>query len=466
MPQTAPTPPASRRDLFRAATGVAALAAAAAVLSRRLKAAAAAEPAPAAGPAAASPAAGRRPRVLLHSGWQFVHVGEMAQTPGALRLFERHLPDAEVTLWLAHTTDANTAMLRRRFPNVRIVEGSINPATLAVAGDELKQALAAADLVVHGSSSSALAVPLLAWCQANAKPYGLLGVTLGNIDDRGRALLANARFVYCRDSPSLEALRKAGLSRPDADDGGGNGGNGGGRAGPRQALGFCPDTAFAIDVRDDAAATAFLAAAKLEAGRFVCGVPRLRHPPFRRLPPDQLKQRADENERFAEPDHRKLRDALSAVVRQGGRRVLVCPEMRYQLDVMDKLVIDPLPPDVRPGVVKRAAFWLPDEAAAVYAKAAVVVSFELHPCVLALAGGTPAVHLRQPTDTRKGQMLRDVGLAEWVLEVDDVTGEQIGRTVLAILADPAAAKAKVAKAMAAVDARFAEAFATVGKLLA
>jgi hypothetical protein len=399
MNHARPAAASSRRDFLRAAATASFIGAAA-------------------HPLAAWAAANRPKRVMLRSGWQFVNIGDIGHTPGGLHLLEQYLPDAEVTLWIAHTTDAIDAMLGTRFPKVKIVKGTIDPKTLAVTGDALKVALNETDV---------------------------LGVTLGDINDNLAALLSNAKFVFTRDTLSLAAMKKAGMKGP--------------------AVGFAPDATFAIDVRDDKKAVPFLASLGLEEQKFICAVPRLRFTPYRHFTPEQIKQREAVNEQFAEADHKKLRDALSAVVRKTGKKVLVCPEMTYQLEVIDKLVIDPLPADVKPHVMKRGTFWLPDEAASVYARAAAVVSFEMHSPIIALAAGTPAVYLRQPTDTRKGQMMRDIGLPEWIHEIDDVTGEQIGATLLAILADTPAAKAKVTKAMATVAARYGEAFGVIGKVL-
>ena len=44
-------------------------------------------------------AAARAPRVLVRSAWQSVNIGDIAHTPGALALLERHFPEAELTLW-------------------------------------------------------------------------------------------------------------------------------------------------------------------------------------------------------------------------------------------------------------------------------------------------------------------------------------------------------------------------------
>ena len=34
----------------------------------------------------------RAPRILLRSSWQTVNIGDIAHTPGVLRLLEKHLP--------------------------------------------------------------------------------------------------------------------------------------------------------------------------------------------------------------------------------------------------------------------------------------------------------------------------------------------------------------------------------------
>ena len=43
-------------------------------------------------------ASARPPRVLVRSAWQSVNIGDIAHTPGALALLERHFPEAELTL--------------------------------------------------------------------------------------------------------------------------------------------------------------------------------------------------------------------------------------------------------------------------------------------------------------------------------------------------------------------------------
>jgi len=226
-------------------------------------------------------------------------------------------------------------------------------------------------------------------------------------------------------------------------------------------MGFAPDSVFAFDLRDDMSAMPYLQMVGLEEAKFICCIPRLRYTPYRRLKPEEIKLRTEMNQKFAEPDHAKMRAAMTAIVRKTGHRVLVCPEMSYQIDIMDKLLIEPLPDDVRMQVVKRNTFWLPDEAASIYARAAAVLSFEVHSPVIALTVGTPAVYLHQPTEIRKEQMIRDIGLAEWTYEIDDVSAEKVSQTMSAIVADSVTAKQKIKKAMNVVGEKYKSAIEVI-----
>ena len=116
------------------------------------------------------------------------------------------------------------------------------------------------------------------------------------------------------------------------------------------------------------------------------------------------------NEAFADRDHAKMREAIVAWVTEFNQKVFLVPEMTYEVARLRPLLFDPLPERVKPNVAVLDRYWLTAEAASVYAKAAAVLSFEMHSPIIAVSAGTPAILLRQPTDTRKGQMWRDVGL--------------------------------------------------------
>ena len=150
-------------------------------------------------------------------------------------------------------------------------------------------------------------------------------------------------------------------------------------------------------------------------------------------------------------------------MRKTGLKVLACPEMTYQVPLAKELLIDPLPEDVKTKVVWRDTYWLPDEAASVYAQARALVSFEMHSPIIAAANGTPAMYLRQPTDTSKGQMWRDIGLSDWIFEIGEAKGSEIAATLLRLHSDYDASLAHLAKAMKFVQTRQKETMAVVGK---
>ena len=66
-------------------------------------------------------APGRAPRLLLRSSWQTVNIGDIAHTPGMLALLEKHLPEAEITLWPGSVDNGVGEMLQRRFPNPLLI---------------------------------------------------------------------------------------------------------------------------------------------------------------------------------------------------------------------------------------------------------------------------------------------------------------------------------------------------------
>jgi polysaccharide pyruvyl transferase WcaK-like protein len=359
-------------------------------------------------------------RILLRSSWQTENIGDIAHTPGMLALLEQYRPDAEVTLWPNPLTPNVEALLLRRFPKLRIASTKADQ----------DEALEHCDFFLHGSGPSLVGAREVERARAIGKPYGIGGITLSDEGiEKNRELLTAAQFVFTRDTDSLKALKASGIKGPKMD--------------------FGPDATFALDLRDDAAADKLLKEHGLEPGKFLCAIPRLRWTPYWEIRPAASKpnpQKSAVNEAFADRDHAKLRAAIIAWVRETDQRVFLVPEMTYAVSRLRPLLFDPLPEDVKPRVAVLGRYWLTAEAASVYAKAAALASFELHSPIMAIANGTPAIVLRQPTDTRKGQMWRDVGLNDWIFEIDDATGDEIARRVVEVGRDPAAARTLVARA--------------------
>jgi hypothetical protein len=248
----------------------------------------------------------------------------------------------------------------------------------------------------------------------------------------------SAAFFFCRDTITRDYLKAQGVKTP--------------------ILEFGPDAQLGMHLRDDATGYGYLKAKGLEEGKFICVVPRLRYTPYYRIRPNAKRTPDDDikdaiNNRTTEKDHAKLRDMIVSYVRATGHKVLTCPEMTYEIELAKEAVVDPLPADVRKNVVWRDTYWLPDEAASIYTNALAVVSLECHSPLIALHVGTPTFYVRQPTDTCKGQMYRDIGANDWFFEIDETNGPQLWSRLEAIHKDPAAARAKVKSIMAFVEQR-------------
>jgi polysaccharide pyruvyl transferase WcaK-like protein len=383
----------------------------------------------------------RPPRILLRSSWQVVNIGDIAHTPGVLALIERHIPEAETMLWAsADLSPEVAAMQQRRFPKLRIVKGRIDENGRA-SNSDLGRALEWTDFLLHGSGASLVAAgDVAAFARHTGKPYGVFGITHGSFftGSRDKEILSGARFVFFRDSVSLAQAKAEGVSSP--------------------VMEFGPDGAFACDVRNDAAATAYLNATDLEEAKFLCCIPRLRYTPYWEIHGREMTEeqriRHERNEALAEHDHRPLREAVVAVVRETALKVLVCPEDMSQMSVGRRWIMDKLPGDVKRRVVWRDRFWLTDEALSTYLRSAGLFGLEMHSPIMCVGNGVPAIVCRFAEQTSKGIMWRDIGLGDWLFDFD--SEEARGRLVPAVLAmarDPDAAKAKIAKPRAFVEQR-------------
>jgi polysaccharide pyruvyl transferase WcaK-like protein len=390
----------------------------------------------------------RPPRILLRSGWQIVNIGDIAHTPGVLALLEKHFPEAEVRLWASGTLQGPAAeMILRRFPKLKIVMGTIGENGKA-SNDELADAIAWTDFLLHGSGASFVAQKdVAAFVEHTGKPFGIYGITYsGGSSKSVQDLMGRAKFIFFRDTVSLGVAKQEGIACP--------------------ILEFGPDGAFAVDLRNDAAAEAFLAANNLEAGKFLCCIPRLRYTPYwkihNRAMTDEDRRKHARSEEMQEHDHAPLRTAIAAVVRETGNKVLVCPEDMSQMEVGKRLIVDKLPDDVRPGVVWRETYWLTDEAVSTYVRSSGLFGLEMHSPIMCLGNGVPAIVCRFAEQTSKGFMWRDIGLGEWLFDMD--REEEVARIVPAVLGlvrRPEEARDKVAQAQQVVTARQRETMAVV-----
>ena len=392
-------------------------------------------------------ASGRAPRLLLRSSWQTVNIGDIAHTPGVLALIEKHLPGVEVRLWPSKVDNGVEEMLLARFPKLRIVNGA----------DALKAAFAESDFLLHGSGPSLVAQNDVArWAKETGKPYGVYGITLSLQGSTATspaseksvaatvAVLSGAKFAYFRDSASLVLAKARGCTCP--------------------LMEFGPDGAFATDLRDDAKATAFLKANGLEDGQFLCCIPRLRFTPYWTIHKERAMDpvKHARNEALKERDHAPHRQAIIEVLRQTKLKVLICPEDQTQMAVGKELLYDPLPADVKPRAVWRPNYWLTGEAVSVYTRSEGLFGNEMHSPIMCIGNGVPAIVCRWAEQTSKGIMWRDIGLGDWLFDFDkEEERAKLVPAVLAMAKDPAAAKAKAARAREFVMSKFAASMGVV-----
>ncbi len=378
-------------------------------------------------------------RILLRSSWQTVNIGDIAHTPGVLRILEEHLPNAEITLWPSYINNGVEELLTSRFPGLKI----------ATRGSKsLSQAFEECDFLLHGSGPSLVAErDVNQWREETGKPYGIYGITVSPQEsssttatseaaiNRTMETLSGARFVFFRDSKSLAFAKKMGCTAP--------------------VMEFGPDGAFGCDLRNDAAAVSFLQRNGLEEGKYLCCIPRLRFTPYWTIKNVSFnEEKHQRNEAMKEHDHAQLRKAIVEVVRQTDLKILLCPEDQTQMAVGQEMLLDPLPAEVQKRVVWRPSYWLTGEAISTYVRSAGLFGNEMHSPIMCIGHGVPAIVCRWAEQTSKGYMWEDIGLKDWLFNLDDE--EQVTKVVPAVLElakDPQAARQKAESALALVKQR-------------
>lgn len=401
--------------------------------------------------------------ILLRSGWQAVNIGDIGHTPGAIEIVQRFCPGRPIILWPSTGGLELGAgeFLRRNFPSLRIAEGVVKDGKPNT--PELTAAWAEACFLLHSSGSGFPARrDVEAWSKGTGKPYGVFPVSTdpspqgvpgpwlegGTLTESRAASLAyppnsiapdlrevieKSSFMFTRDTISLGYLKAQGVHAPLLEMG--------------------PDTQFGMTLKDTARGNAYLKANGLQPHKFICAIPRLRYTINSKNGQAPNEAREAVNAEHVQHDMDMLLDVIVRYVRATGNKVMVCAEMTYQIAVGKQYLVDRFPTELKGKLVFRDTFWMPDEAAAVYAQASALVGFECHSPIIALVQGTPAFYIRQPTDTCKGQMYPDLGAGAWQFEADRTNADEVWHTLQGILANPAAARARALSVMDTVHAK-------------
>ncbi len=320
--------------------------------------------------------------LLLVSSWQTINIGDIAHTPGVLHILEEHLPEVKVTLMGLDMRDGVRDMIQSRFPDVTIIENE-DEVAVTRAFDEC-------DFLLHGSGPFLVGRRQVAqWREKTGKPYGVYGITFSPHREMELmiSLLSDAQFVFFRDSVSLAYAKSVGVNSPIME--------------------FGPDGAFAVDLRNEDKADAFLIANDLEEGKFMCVIPRYRYTPNWTIPSKNRpynQEKDDRNQEMKEADHAPLREAITAIVEEADMKILICAEDVTQVEIGREMLYEPLPENIRQRVVWRDTFWLTDEALSVYVRSAGIFGLEMHSPIMCIGNGVPAMVGRFDEQTSKGFM--------------------------------------------------------------
>lgn len=359
----------------------------------------------------------KKVKIVLRSSWQMVNIGDIAHTAGVIALLEKYIPEAEVTLWPSQSYLPEVgAMEQARFPKLRIMKGSISPDGKRVNNPDLARALDQCDFILHGSGPSFVAArDIDAAVKRTGKPFGIYCITWAGENGTNGDLMDRSQFIFFRDTVSLAAAKKAGISSP--------------------VMEFGPDGAFAFDIVNEKKADLYLKSCGLEPGKFACVIPRYRFTPYwnihNRKMTDKDIWKAEVNKKLKEHDHKPIRDAVIETVRNLGLKVLLCPEDQSQMAIGREMIYDKLPEDVKKKVVWRPDYWITDEAVAVYRRSVGLFGLEMHSPIMCIGNGIPALVGRFKQQTSKGIMWKDIGLDDWLFDLDQE--EEIPKIVPAVL---------------------------------
>jgi len=411
---------------------------------------------------------GDKPRILIHSGWNRYNFGDVAHTPGLLRLLQKHIPEADVRLWMSSYPEWLAAYVGARFPQVECIQGRLGGAH-GPADGQIDAAYTWADLFIFNSGpifnyghelapgvppkmdgwrgfnwgATMEPVAKLLYAKARGIPCGLFAQSFIHFappaDVVMPILLSQADFIYTRETDSLRYLQQLGVQAGE--------------------MGFAPDAAWACDLRDDETVLPWLEKHGLEDEQFLVVTTR--------IAPAGM---SEEEDRMRQVEF--FRHVIPAWVEETELKVVLVPETVGSIELNRQYIYEPLPAAIRQRVVLDDAlwtpaekFWTPDQALSVLSRARAYLNVDHHGALLALAAGVPCVHPRQRQAGRKAWIYNDLGLEDWLFEVGPDCAEPVRAALLKIHAQHEAAKERAQQAAAKVRAIHAERMDFVRQLL-
>jgi polysaccharide pyruvyl transferase WcaK-like protein len=272
---------------------------------------------------------------------------------------------------------------------------------------------------------SRMSISLLV-ARAMKVPYGIAAQSFDALDWPSdliyRPLFRQARFVYCRDRDSLEYLKQRNLLNANS--------------------GFRPDSTFFFEGRDEGWADTFTQSHGLKSGGFISVIARFAEgggPISGAVTAERERQHME-----------KYKRVIEGWIERTGLSVLICPEARAEAPRLREKIFSRLSPSIQKKCVCMDSFWTPEQACSIYRRSRIVLG-HMHSMIFALAVGTPVLHIPYSEAGRKAWMIRDVGLGDWLLDIDETPAETILETALTIHQAHDAAKQKVQRARREIE---------------
>jgi polysaccharide pyruvyl transferase WcaK-like protein len=242
-----------------------------------------------------------------------------------------------------------------------------------------------------------LAMPLLI-ARVLKIPYGINSQSVDAVEWPMeliyQKLLPDARFVYCRDSDSLNYIHSKGLAN--------------------KSSGYRPDSTFFFKGFDEEWADKFLLANKLEDKKFMSIM--LRISDTKAILDDPTGGCVSEKRQL---NHmQKMKELIEIWIKKSECRVLLCHETRGTLETAKKYLYDILSEEAKSQCVYMDSFWTSEQAYSVFKRSRIVTSMEMHSIIMTLNVGTPVIHNPFDECGRKKWMLNDIGLSDWLVDID------------------------------------------------
>lgn len=388
----------------------------------------------------------KRPVILVRSSWTFSNIGDIGITPGMLRLIQRYIPEAHVILSPAAEYEKITNYVKARFPEYESVRGHLGK-TFDPPTPALVEAYKKADMLIYASgpifhyghqpydgpvrtdgwrsfnwNGPMDAASPLYMARTLKKPYGIYGQEFNYFGSPSdvvfRDLFGTAAFLYTRDSDSLNYLKSVNVTAPE--------------------MASATDSTFGFDFIDEEYGKAALQRFNLKEREYMCVLIRSSAHSFTTV--EQEKAHSE-----------KLRGVITRWVRELKLPVLLAPETEREIVPGKKLIIDPLPEDVRSQVRYQDQFWMPDQAIAVYKRARLLLSMEPHSIILTLRYQTPCILSSVVMAGRKRQIMSDLGMGDWLFDIDKVSQSDLEAAVWGIHQNYSQAQEKCRNAIKIVN---------------